>query len=246
MSRRTYYWIPRTQVVRYADGRRVVTKRIGPRDWTRTNTGPDGRRTVTTSRTEPGWLGKLIWGGAGVLFVIIAPAKLFGGWSIPIYLFFAFSLFLRLRQWTNKRNSAAPAVSNRNARAGAPVGQVTRTAPQVPTPPSPPPEVPRESEPPPSRPSGRGAPGSGGMSRGSSRYDPLRRYLAHRTEPVVRLSFADIEGIIGGSLPASARRHRPWWANVRSGGHVHAAAWMGAGRRTANVDLNAGSVDFVR
>jgi hypothetical protein len=84
------------------------------------------------------------------------------------------------------------------------------------------------------------------VSGGSSRYDPLRRYLAERTEPVIRLSFAEIERIIGGPLPASARRHRPWWANERSGSHVHASAWMGAGRRTANVDLNAASVDFLR
>jgi hypothetical protein len=93
---------------------------------------------------------------------------------------------------------------------------------------------------------GRGAFGEERMSRGSSRYDPLRRYLAGRSEPVVHLSFADIERIIGGQLPASARRHRPWWANERSGSHVHASAWMGAGRRTANVDLNGGTVDFAR
>jgi len=92
----------------------------------------------------------------------------------------------------------------------------------------------------------RGAFGEERMSGGSSRYDPLRRYLAGRSEPVVHLSFAEIERIIGGPLPASARRHRPWWANERSGSHVHASAWMGAGRRTANVDLNAGTVDFAR
>jgi hypothetical protein len=92
----------------------------------------------------------------------------------------------------------------------------------------------------------RGAFGEETMSRGSSRYDPLRRYLAERSEPVVHLSFAEIERIIGGPLPASARRHRPWWANERSGSHVHASAWMGAGRRTANVDLNGGTVVFAR
>lgn len=92
----------------------------------------------------------------------------------------------------------------------------------------------------------RGTTDEGSMSGGRSRYDPLRRYLAERTEPVIRLSFAEIERIIGGPLPASARRHRPWWANERSGSHVHAAAWMGAGRRAANVDLNAGSADFIR
>ena len=87
---------------------------------------------------------------------------------------------------------------------------------------------------------------AGRMSRGSSRYDPLRAYLAERTDRVVRLSFGEIERILGGPLPASARRHRPWWANERSGSHVHASAWIGAGRRTANVDLNAAMVDFVQ
>jgi hypothetical protein len=81
--------------------------------------------------------------------------------------------------------------------------------------------------------------------RGTSRYEGLRVYLSQRSEPVVRLSFADIEKIIGGSLPASARRYRPWWANEQSGTHVHARSWLDAGRRTANVDLNAGTADFV-
>jgi hypothetical protein len=92
----------------------------------------------------------------------------------------------------------------------------------------------------------RGAFGEERRSEGSSRYDPLRKYLAGRSEPVVHLSFAEIERIIGGPLPASARRHRPWWANERSGSHVHASAWMRADRRTANVDLNVGTVDFAR
>lgn len=79
-----------------------------------------------------------------------------------------------------------------------------------------------------------------------SKYDPLRGYLTGRGEPVVRLSFVQIEHIIGAPLADSARDNRQWWANVRSGSHVQAAAWMGAGRRTTNVDFNAGTVDFVR
>lgn len=81
--------------------------------------------------------------------------------------------------------------------------------------------------------------------RGTSRYEGLRVYLSQRSEPVVRLSFADIENIIGGPLPASARRYRPWWANEQSGTHVHARSWLDAGRRTTNVDLNAATTDFV-
>jgi len=80
----------------------------------------------------------------------------------------------------------------------------------------------------------------------TSRYDPLRQYLVERTEPVVRLTFAAIERILGAELPKSARQYRPWWANEEAGTHVHARAWLDAGRRTASVDLNAGTVEFTR
>ncbi len=82
-------------------------------------------------------------------------------------------------------------------------------------------------------------------SRGS-KYAPLRTYLSERDEPVVTLTFAAIESIIDRPLPASARKYRPWWANEQDGTHVHARAWLDAERRTANVDLNAGTVDFIR
>ncbi len=82
---------------------------------------------------------------------------------------------------------------------------------------------------------------------GRSRYDGLRTYLSGRPEPQVRLTFAEIERIIGLPLPSSARRHRAWWANERSGSHVHARSWLEANppRRTAKVDLNAENADFV-
>jgi hypothetical protein len=98
----------------------------------------------------------------------------------------------------------------------------------------------------------RPAPGSRALvptvepGRPRSTYDGLRLYLAERDEPVVTLTFADIERIVRRTLPASARRYRPWWANERSGTHTHARAWLDAGRRSTNVDLNAGTVDFVR
>jgi len=84
------------------------------------------------------------------------------------------------------------------------------------------------------------------MSNWRSKYRPLLEYLANRTEPVVRMRFAAIERILGTTLPPSAHNHRPWWANEREGTHVHARAWLDAGRRTANVDLNAQTVEFVR
>jgi len=80
----------------------------------------------------------------------------------------------------------------------------------------------------------------------SSRYDPLRTYLAGRGEPVIRLSFGEIERILGVRLPDSARRHRAWWSNSQEGTHVHARSWLEAGRRTRNVDLNGATAEFVR
>jgi hypothetical protein len=80
---------------------------------------------------------------------------------------------------------------------------------------------------------------------GTSRYQPLMTFLEDRSEEVVRMTFSEIEGVLGAALPASARRYRPWWANERDGTHVHARAWMAAGRTTANVDLNEETVDFV-
>ncbi len=88
-----------------------------------------------------------------------------------------------------------------------------------------------------SRPTGRA---------GASRYQPLHDHLADRTETVVRLTFSQIERLLGSQLPESARRYRPWWANEAAGTHVHARAWLDAGRRTKNVDLNGGTVEFVR
>jgi hypothetical protein len=80
-----------------------------------------------------------------------------------------------------------------------------------------------------------------GSDGGPSKYDPLKKHLAERSEPVVSLSFGEIERILGFSLPPSARKHRAFWAN---GGHLIASAWLDAGRRMTHVDLNAEAVDF--
>ncbi len=63
---------------------------------------------------------------------------------------------------------------------------------------------------------------------------------------MIKLTFAAIESIVDRPLPASARKYRPWWANEQDGTHVHASEWLDAGRRTTNVDLNAGTVNFIR
>ena len=78
-----------------------------------------------------------------------------------------------------------------------------------------------------------------------SKYDPLRMYLREippdQTE--VRLTFGDLEKIVG-ILPASARNHRPWWANDAS--HSHSSAWQQAGFRIQQVSMTAELVVFAR
>ena len=59
------------------------------------------------------------------------------------------------------------------------------------------------------------------------------------------MTFRQVESVIGGLLPASARRHRPWWANDATG-HAHAKAWLEAGYRTEQVDMEGEKLVFVR
>ncbi len=72
------------------------------------------------------------------------------------------------------------------------------------------------------------------------KYQRLYTYLSGIQAQEWRTSFGEIESIIGFGLPASARLHRPWWANQSSGnGHSHALAWSVAGWETADVDMDA-------
>ena len=72
------------------------------------------------------------------------------------------------------------------------------------------------------------------------KYRRLYTHLCGLPTQEWRTSFREIESIIGFDLPVSARLHRPWWANQRSGnGHSQAIAWSVAGWETAEVDMEA-------
>ncbi|MGO4854424.1 DUF7662 domain-containing protein [Phaeovulum sp. W22_SRMD_FR3] len=77
-------------------------------------------------------------------------------------------------------------------------------------------------------------------------YDPLRDRLSSLRVTKVRMSFVDIEEIIGRDLPASARKYQAWWGNNDEGGKRHSAAWMHAGWRTEDLALEMEEVSFVR
>ena len=79
----------------------------------------------------------------------------------------------------------------------------------------------------------------------ASKYEPLRQRLTEIEASRIRLSFNEIEAILGFRLPDSARLLPQWWANA-GGSHVQAHAWMNAGWRTCQVDVPSGAVSFER
>ena len=81
--------------------------------------------------------------------------------------------------------------------------------------------------------------------KAGSKYFPLYSHLNEADGAAVFLTFSEIEGLLGRSLPASARSRKGWWRN-RGRGSVLAAAWMGAGYHVTAVDLQAETVQFNR
>mgnify|MGYP003383513813 CR=1 FL=1 len=78
-----------------------------------------------------------------------------------------------------------------------------------------------------------------------SKYASLTKPLSSRAQPRVPMRFADLEAVLGFRLPASARSHRPWWANSDHG-HVQARGWLDAGYQSEQVDLESEKLVFVR
>lgn len=77
-----------------------------------------------------------------------------------------------------------------------------------------------------------------------SRYEPLRRFLSAHEGETVRMSFREIERVLGFALPPSARQYQAWWANDSK--HSQAKSWIGAGTKSGQVDIAGQSVTFTR
>jgi hypothetical protein len=84
------------------------------------------------------------------------------------------------------------------------------------------------------------------VSEWQSKYTPLRDFLSEQSAPVVKMSFAEIERILGANLPPSARKYPAWWENELVGTHHHARSWLDARRRTQRLDLNMQTVEFAK
>jgi hypothetical protein len=79
------------------------------------------------------------------------------------------------------------------------------------------------------------------------KYQPLYEYLEHRYANTVVLTFAQIEDLLGFTLPDSARVDQEWWANndPNDTSQPHSRSWTLASR-TARPNLHAQTVVFER
>jgi hypothetical protein len=78
-----------------------------------------------------------------------------------------------------------------------------------------------------------------------SKYEALPQFLRRTDRSLQRMSFRQIEGVLGFKLPKSAYEHEAWWSNNATG-HSHARAWLKFGWRTEAVDLAGRKVTFRR
>jgi len=76
------------------------------------------------------------------------------------------------------------------------------------------------------------------------KYDPLKRFLLAKHEDSWRASFAEIEVVLGFTLPPSAQKYPAWWSN--NPGNVATNAWLDADWRTEGVDVPGKKVTFIR
>ena len=83
------------------------------------------------------------------------------------------------------------------------------------------------------------------ISPADSRYAPLAVWLQNQEQNKLSLSFEEIEAIIQDTLPASARKHRNWWANDTVS-HSQSQQWIEAGWRVSNVNISEERVIFSR
>lgn len=77
------------------------------------------------------------------------------------------------------------------------------------------------------------------------KYTAFTHWLAGQSEHEIEISFAEVEHILGFALPASARRHRPYWSGGQAGSTIGNAI-RAAGWRARQVDLQGERVTLVR
>lgn len=80
--------------------------------------------------------------------------------------------------------------------------------------------------------------------KSGSKYYPLFLHLQQCHPTDATLTFAEIEALLGCSLPTSALKTRNWWSNRDSPSALQAGAWLNAGYKVESVDLTQQTVTF--
>lgn len=76
-----------------------------------------------------------------------------------------------------------------------------------------------------------------------SKYANLYEHLKQSEQNSLKMSFADIEKLIGVALPESAYKYRAWWSPSKT--HTAANGWMKLGWK-ASVNMNTEAVVFFK
>jgi hypothetical protein len=81
----------------------------------------------------------------------------------------------------------------------------------------------------------------------TGKYLLLHKYLNDRYANTVVLTFAEIEDLLGFTLPDPARLQQEWWTGADPNSNLpsYADSWILASR-TAKPNMNAGTVEFER
>lgn len=81
------------------------------------------------------------------------------------------------------------------------------------------------------------------MSKGSADYSAIGKFLAQQQEATCKLSFEQIEALLGFKLPFAARSLRPFWSLPK---YQHIQGWTRQGWETERVDFILETVTFKR
>lgn len=85
-------------------------------------------------------------------------------------------------------------------------------------------------------------------------YNPLNRYPSSAKEDVIKMTFSEIENLLGRPLPKSASKYSAWWANEGRLGYSnpnpnsnsHARACLDVGYKVSKLDIGGMGVTFVK
>lgn len=78
-----------------------------------------------------------------------------------------------------------------------------------------------------------------------SRYDKLSEFLGEQIISAQRMTFREVEKVLGFPLPNSAYKYPAWWANDPNPSR-HSYAWLSVGWETEELDLAGEKVTFRR